>query len=331
MVLMLKDSKVLDLKTLEIYNQQLLPFYLRAGVTKKRVTTWLACRTVTLTRNQIKQLLNLLNFPQSQDENTLAWISMLVRTINVEDAYWLNDDDCKYQWKDVNPLYTHRGDTLLPVLLNKEFIDVSFETIELTTKGTVDKGWLRDDVFKLFKTTRWKQEVDASLCLDSLNVEHVQYKSYSYLGTDGCLCCNMSTSELSRVTAAEVRNSFYDYNDFLHYVISIDAQSFYNMCVVDYLIANQDRHGENWGFYMDNETGKLVKLHPLFDHNWAFGEVAMLHDFSSKIFPGKTLKEVAYAFKDNCNLKMITNLSDAFNMNVNKSYFLRHCQELNLV
>lgn len=58
-------------------------------------------------------------------------------------------------------------------------------------------------------------------------------------------------------------------------VLSIDAESIYQMCIVDYLISNSDRHGKNWGFYVNNDTGKIVSCHPLFDHNNAFDEEQM--------------------------------------------------------
>ena len=328
---MLMDTKVLNIETLEVYNKNLLPFYLRKDLTRQRLVTWLSMRTVTLTRTQIKLLLNLISFPQNQDQESLAWIAIMNRAITVEDSYWLNDTDCKYMWKDMNPLYHKRGETMLPVLMSKDIKDISFETVELTTKGSSDKGWFRhNNCFYLFKTKRWQQEVDASLCLDCLNIDHVTYKPYTYDGIEGCICSNMSNDKYSRVTAAEVRDSFDDYSEFIKFVVNIDPVGFYNMCVVDYLIANQDRHGENWGFYMNNETGELVKLHSLFDHNWAFGEVAMLKDIKSKIFPQKTLKEIAKSFRSKCNLKLIKEVPNYFYNNVDKSYFLRTCKELEI-
>lgn len=44
------------------------------------------------------------------------------------------------------------------------------------------------------------------------------------------------------------------------------------MQIADYLLNNSDRHGQNWGFLMDNQTGKLTGYFPLFDHDHAFCE-----------------------------------------------------------
>ena len=42
------------------------------------------------------------------------------------------------------------------------------------------------------------------------------------------------------------------------------------MKIIDYLIGNTDRHLGNWGFFVDNKTNKVMKLHPLMDYNKAF-------------------------------------------------------------
>ena len=41
------------------------------------------------------------------------------------------------------------------------------------------------------------------------------------------------------------------------------------MLVFDTLIGNTDRHLLNWGVLVDNSTGNIIGLHPLFDHNCA--------------------------------------------------------------
>ena len=44
------------------------------------------------------------------------------------------------------------------------------------------------------------------------------------------------------------------------------------MQVADYILGNEDRHGANFGFFMDNRNGKLKGLYPLMDHDHAFSE-----------------------------------------------------------
>ena len=49
-----------------------------------------------------------------------------------------------------------------------------------------------------------------------------------------------------------------------------DRYGYHMMNIVDYLVGNTDRHWGNWGFWVDNRTNKLDKLHPLMDFNKAF-------------------------------------------------------------
>ena len=42
------------------------------------------------------------------------------------------------------------------------------------------------------------------------------------------------------------------------------------MNILDYLVGNTDRHWENWGLLVDNETNQPIRLHDLMDFNRAF-------------------------------------------------------------
>ncbi|WP_051656759.1 hypothetical protein [Butyrivibrio sp. AE3004] len=53
-------------------------------------------------------------------------------------------------------------------------------------------------------------------------------------------------------------------------IIKIDDYGYYMMNILDYLIGNTDRHWENWGILIDNETGKALRLHDLMDFNQSF-------------------------------------------------------------
>ena len=43
----------------------------------------------------------------------------------------------------------------------------------------------------------------------------------------------------------------------------IDSEFYLKMQIADYLLNNNDRHEQNWGFFMDNHTGKLFGYCPL--------------------------------------------------------------------
>ena len=76
-------------------------------------------------------------------------------------------------------------------------------------------------------------------------------------------------------------------------MFEIDAESIYKMWIVDFLISNRDRHGQNWGFYYDTETMEITGCHPLFDHNNAF-DIDFMRDMDAPYqFGGMTVREAA--------------------------------------
>ena len=86
-----------------------------------------------------------------------------------------------------------------------------------------------------------------------------------------------------RLIASEER-SMVNFEDFQMYcqenganafdeALELDRLHYLEMQIADYILNNIDRHGANWGFFMNNETGRLEKLYPLMDHDQAFSDV----------------------------------------------------------
>ena len=46
-------------------------------------------------------------------------------------------------------------------------------------------------------------------------------------------------------------------------------EAFREMVVMDAVMANVDRHAGNYGFLVNNATGEILRMAPLFDHNMA--------------------------------------------------------------
>ena len=50
------------------------------------------------------------------------------------------------------------------------------------------------------------------------------------------------------------------------------------MIVMDAVMANVDRHAGNYGFLVDNDSGEILRMAPLFDHNMACLPMMMIQD-----------------------------------------------------
>ena len=56
-------------------------------------------------------------------------------------------------------------------------------------------------------------------------------------------------------------------------------EPFYDMCFFDWLIMNEDRHKNNWGFLVNNETRKIESFAPIWDNGMSLLWSAKEADF----------------------------------------------------
>ncbi len=245
-----------------------------------KIKDWLARRVVTLSRSNANKIYDLFNFDRFDDVYSRFRISLICRSISVLDKYWLRFEDENLSWSNVNIKANSLNEVVANVALHGDSLTMqgSYNTPELTTNGLFTKAWRRhnDGSLWLYKCGKngdveSEIEVEVSRLLDKCNVDHVKYLEGRDRGMYVCMCKCMSTDSLSVLPASEF-NDYCKNNklDFEREVLRIDPEHYYKMHIVDYLISNNDRHSNNWGFYYNNKTMKLVSLHPLFDHNSAF-------------------------------------------------------------
>jgi hypothetical protein len=106
------------------------------------------------------------------------------------------------------------------------------------------------------------------------NIDHVEYTGRMRNTQFGKIyvdkCKNFVNEDYSFVEAREVMEycKFNNINYF-NWALNNFGSQFANIGVIDYIIMNTDRHDNNYGFMMDNKTGKLRCVAPLFDYNLA--------------------------------------------------------------
>lgn len=148
---------------------------------------------------------------------------------------------------------------------------------ELSTHGAYAKAWLREgDGLYLHKTghngiTESKIEVMVSHLLNNCNVQHLKYEKANAFNGYTCKCKCMTDDNISILSGM-------DFDSYMNVMgknpkleaLRIDPDMIYKMMIADYLIANPDRHGMNWGFFYNCDTMEILGCHPLYDHNNAF-------------------------------------------------------------
>lgn len=315
-----------DLAKFEIVNERLLPWQLKdkfefveakepyssyqmtqlircANKNKYAIISWLANRTLSLSRKNAKWLYNLINVEQLQDEASKAKISLMCKAVSLLDNYWVKIDGDSVTWKDVNLRHNPLNKVIAQVALHGTSLTLqgSLCTPEFSTNGAYAKAWRRyyDDSLWLHKasangTTESRIEVMCSRLLDKINVSHCYYKMTKDEDLDVCACPVMTSDKVSIVDGMSMYSYCVTHDlDFSRFILDVDADNIYKMWIVDYLISNRDRHGQNWGFYYDPDKMELLGCHPLFDHNNAFDINYMQNREAPYQFGEMTIRQAA--------------------------------------
>lgn len=291
--LMLKDEEVMqfDLEEfwIEVKRPELLPFALRdcvkttnAEMGVKQVLQqfeilkdWLASRVLSLSRSNAKVILNVAALPQSLKTSERLKICLACKGLTMSDSYWLKEDNEDFRSND---LRKHRlCEVSYQIAILGKHVSATRKELrpDLSATGMFPKFWKRTGfLVELWKTDRTdgfvntEAELQVSEILDSSNVSHVKYRREKIDEKVFAVSSCIADDKFSMVNASEVRDwCNHCEKDFLSWVLEKFGEAFKKMCLVDYVIANTDRHFDNWGFMMDNETGALVSMIPLFDHN----------------------------------------------------------------
>lgn len=294
MQLLLKDKPLLDIQAdgnCMIRDFDRLPFALRKEkVTFVEFMEWASNRTLSIGRSYAKEILNTLRLSQG---NRYA-VCKACRGLSLEDAYWIREEGDGKTWQEVNlfgnPLSLFITEVSLSgrnIRYQPERMGGHIHTPELTTLGASAKGWIRkEDGLYLHKVGKY--EIPSDEILTALNIPHIFYQISDgaeiepYLSEErkqwiegtGEKIVNsklFTSQDRSLVTFEEFRSFCEGYGrNAYEEAEKIDREFYLRMQIADYVLNNSDRHEQNWGFFMDNKTGKLTGFCPLFDHDRAF-------------------------------------------------------------
>lgn len=296
MLLLLKNKPILSIHEngeCKILDFDRLPFALR----KEKLTfiefiEWASNRTLSIGRSYAKEILNTMRLSQS---NRYA-VFKACRGLSLEDSYWIRQDGDDKTWEEVNLFQNPLSLFITEISLSGQITwhqeelkePQKIRTPELTTLGASAKGWIRQNN-TLFLHKVGKYEIPADEILTALHINHIHYNISkendisSYLSKErrewingvGEVIVNsklFTSEDISMVTFEEFKNfcDIYELNAYEE-AIKIDSKAYHEMQIADYILNNNDRHEQNWGFLMDNHSGKIIGYCPLFDHDHTFG------------------------------------------------------------
>ncbi|GHV85252.1 hypothetical protein AGMMS50230_08600 [Spirochaetia bacterium] len=243
--------------------------------------------------------------------------------LSLSDHYWVKKQGDNSEWGAVNFYDNNFGKTGEDIYIGEYEEKVGGEiTPNGVSNGNLPKKWIiKDGKRYLLKGSESAlaeepyHEIIASCFCEKTGITHVNYELAAYKGKTYCVCQNMLQKNEELIPAYYVSQEKTKAKETSHYEHYIECcgifglkairQKLEKMIVLDYLIANTDRHWGNFGIIRDAKTLEAIRLAPLYDHGAAFFAKMVNEEISAK---NSYLRCQSFKSLQHDNLKLVTNL-----------------------
>lgn len=241
------------------------------------IDDWIDGRQIAKHRNAIEKLMRELGMTTRHD-----FIGM-VRCLSLTDTFWMKREDEALTWNDVSLYRNPFDDVIARIAFDGTGMygrQNSPTSPEFATSGTFAKCWIREEgwIFLLKRGSSGAanagfepySEKLASDLLDTAKVDHVPYEVVMHNGKLACKCPIFTSEDVGFVPAHRFFSGAFSVEEMLQFCAEHGSEEFFReMIVMDAVCANTDRHSGNYGFLVNNVTGEILRMAPLFDHNMA--------------------------------------------------------------
>ena len=249
-------------------------------VDRYALNQWFADRCIPKHRMDIEEALEVLKFSARQ---------LVIESwgLSLSDHYWLRPCDNELSntalYENVNFFDNDFSEDVGDILLGLKDSDddINYWSPDNTTNGNLKKCWrIIDGKRVLLKSGSYPfqqqpfSEVIASRIMDRLGIDHVPY-SVTWINDEPySVCEDFVTKDTELISAWQImqlRTKANHENEYLHFVdicseIGVDiVPALDRMIVLDYIIANEDRHFNNFGLLRDANTLEWQGAAPIFD------------------------------------------------------------------
>ena len=241
------------------------------------------------------------SIPASRDKIEAALCALDLRTpsalivkcygLSLSDQYWVKPKGSELSWSRINFFENDFSKDIGEVLFGHTFNHIA--SINMISPDATSDGWLR----KKWSIVNGKRvlikggsgvfeqepynEVIATAVMERLNIHHVPYDLHVASSTEGekiySRCENFVTPQTELVPAWRVVQTKKRLNsdaELPHLLrcceaLGMDVQNIITaidkMMILDYIIANEDRHYNNFGFLRNAETLAWLGFAPIYD------------------------------------------------------------------
>ena len=252
-----------------LMKKELAPLYL---VRTENVDHWLGTRAIDEHRANSRLLKKALRLTERDDISTV----ISVNAVTVTDNYWIKPLDSDLTYNDVrfdNDYFANLALRGGYDSFNKAANSKRHRTPELTNIGSFEKCWkLKDGEWWMHKRADHNQQFSEIFVYELGKL--LGFNMAEYERGDKCV----KTKDFTDNAAVnfEPAYSFMIDNDNyidvlkkLRDIASHTIPDYVKMIFLDTIVANPDRHTNNFGLLRDVKTGRILSLAPNFDNNMA--------------------------------------------------------------
>ena len=267
-------------------NEDYAPFGLikMNEIDKVEFNKWWKNRQIPASRKGLKELLHNSNV---YDKDNFDLLDAKAYCLSLSDQYWVKGVNEEISWESINFFDNEFSEDIGKILFNggKTALNLNLNTPDMTSNGNYEKRWkiidgeryLLKAGSKIYNQEPFNELIATKLYERLLNKD--EYVEYSVIFDDDkaiSKCKNFITKDTELVPAWKI-NEYYEFLDdedkYTHYIRCLnnlgikDAETLTDkMIVCDYIIANKDRHFNNFGVIRDVNTLKFIDVAPIFDN-----------------------------------------------------------------
>ena len=267
-------------------NEDYAPFGLIKdnNIDKKQFNKWWKNRQIPASRNNLKELLYKSDI---YDKDNFDLLDTKAYCLSLSDQYWVKNLDENILWEDINFFDNEFSEDIGKLLFSgeKKSIKLDLNTPDMTSNGNYEKRWkiIDGDRYlikaggKMINQEPFNEVIATKLYERILNVD--EYVKYEIIYNDEravSICKNFITVDTELIPAWKI-NEYYEVNEdenkYEHYINCLKKLNIPNanllvdkMIVCDFILANKDRHFNNFGVIRNVETLEFESVAPIFDN-----------------------------------------------------------------
>lgn len=305
----------------KLYSPEHLPVgvLVRQGsADRAALNQWWTTRSIPASRLGIGEALESMNISSPK------LLLVLCHGLSLSDQYWILPDGSNLTWDKINFFQNDFSDDIGDILFGtcKNLNVMDFSSPDNTSDGTLKKRWkiingarcLIKGGSNPFHQQPFNEVISAGI-MERLGISHVPYTLAWNQGVPYSVCEDFVTETTELIPAWRIVQTQKKSNNasaYLHFVNCCEALGIAGvvpfldrMMVLDYIIANEDRHLNNFGLLRDAKTLEWIGFAPIYDSGSSLGYDKM----PSQIRRGKDIKCKPFRSHHEEQLKLVTDFS----------------------